>query len=52
MSYPSGELREQFAREVAGIGWVDGALAAKIVVEDSAIGGFVDVWQAEIHVAP
>ena len=39
----SGELREQFSREVAGIGWVDGALAAKIVVEDSAIGGFMDV---------
>ena len=48
----SGELREQFSREVAGIGWVDGALAAKIVVEDPAIGGFMDMGEGEIHMVP
>ena len=48
--HPSGELRKQLPRKVAGIGWVDDILAAKIVVEDSAIGGFVHVGQAEIHV--
>ena len=49
VSHPSGELRKQLPREVAGIGWVEDILAAKIVVEDSAIGGFVDVGQGEIH---
>src|SRR3990167_4375280 len=44
-----GELREQFSREVVGIGRVDGVLAAKIVVEDSAIGGFMDMREGEIH---
>ena len=50
MSHPSGELREEFPCEVAGIGSVGDILAAKIVVEDSAVGGFVDVGQVEIHV--
>jgi len=43
MSHPSGELRKELPREVAGIGWVDDILAAKIVIEDSALGCFVDV---------
>jgi hypothetical protein len=47
--HPSGELRKELPREVVGIGRVDGIFAAKIVVEDSAIGSFVDVGQAEIH---
>ena len=50
MPHPSGELSKKLPREVAGIDWVDDILAAKIVVEDSAIGGFMDVRQAEIHV--
>ena len=50
LAYPRGELCKEFPREVAGIGWVDGIFAAKIVIEDSAIGGFVDVGQTEIHV--
>ena len=50
MPHPSGELRKQFPREVASIGWVDDILAAKIVVEDSAIGGHMDMRECEIHV--
>ncbi len=49
-AHPSGELGKELPREIAGIGWVDDILAAKIIVEDSAIGGFVDVGQSEIHV--
>ena len=30
--HPSGKLRKELPREVAGIGWVDVILAAKIVV--------------------
>ena len=48
--HPSGELRKEFPREVVGIGRVDGIFAAKIVVEDSSVGGFVDVGQVEVHV--
>jgi hypothetical protein len=50
LTHPSGELGKKLPREVVGIVRVDGILAAKIVVEDSAIGGFVDVGPAEIHV--
>ena len=50
ISHPSGEPRKEFPREVVGIGRVDGIFAAKIVVEDSSVGGFVDVRQAKIHV--
>jgi hypothetical protein len=42
-SHSSGELRKEFPCEVAGIGSVADILAAKIVVEDSAVGCFVDV---------
>ena len=48
--YPSSELRKQLPREVAGFCWVADILAAKIVVENSAVDGFVNVGQAEIHV--
>jgi hypothetical protein len=48
-SHSSGELRKEFPCEVGGIGSVADMLAAKIVVEDSAVGCFVDVWKAEIH---
>ena len=47
--HPSGELRKEFPREVAGIGSVARILAAKIVVEDSPGGRFMDVGEAEIH---
>lgn len=49
MSHPSGELGKELPGEVIGIVWVTPILAAKIVVEDSSVGGFVDVRQAEIH---
>lgn len=49
VSHPGGELRKQLPREVAGFGWVADIFAAKIVVENSAVDGFVDVRQAEIH---
>lgn len=52
VSDPSGKFRKKFTREVVGIGWVDGILAAKIVVEDSAIGGLVHVREGEIHMVP
>jgi hypothetical protein len=45
----SGEPRKEFPCEVAGIGSVGDILAAKIVIEDSAGGCFVDVWEAKIH---
>ena len=50
--HPSGELRKQLPREVAGFGWVADIFAAKIVVENSSVDGFVDVRQAEIHTIP
>jgi hypothetical protein len=43
MSHPGGELRKELPCEVIGVVWVACILAAKIVVEDSAVGGFVDV---------
>jgi len=49
VSHPSGELGKEFPCEVAGIGSVGDILAAKIVVEDSSGGCFVNVWEAEIH---
>jgi len=48
-THASGELREELTCEVAGIGWVDHIPAAKIIVEDTTAGGFVDVGQREIH---
>lgn len=49
VSHPSGELRKELPSEVAGVVWVVHILAAKIIVKDSSVGGFVDVGQAEIH---
>ena len=49
VSHPRGELRKELPCEVGGVVRVADILAAKIVVEDSAIGGFVDMGQAEIH---
>ena len=48
-SQPSGELGKQLPRKVAGIGRVGGILTSKIVVEDSPVGGLVNVREAEIH---
>jgi hypothetical protein len=49
ISHPSGELRKELPCEVVGVVLVEGILAAKIVVEDSAVCGLVDVRQADIH---
>ena len=48
--HPSGELRKQLPREIASFDWVADMFAAKIVVENSAVDGLVDMGQAEIHV--
>ena len=45
----SGELGKKLPCEVAGVGRVDGVLAAEIVVEDFAVGGFMDVGEGEVH---
>lgn len=47
--HPSGEPGKQLPREVAGIGWIGGILTAKVIVEDSPIGGLVNVRETEIH---
>ena len=50
MPHSGGELRKELPCEVGGVVRVACNLAAQIVVEDSTIGGFVDMRQAEIHV--
>ena len=49
MSHPRGELGEKLPCEVGGVVWVSPVSSAKVVVEDSAVSGFVDVGQTEVH---
>jgi hypothetical protein len=48
--HPSGEPQKQLSREIVGTGRICSILATEVVVQDSPIGGFVDMRQAEIHV--